>query len=740
MADSLPEGTDVSNDNTERRHNANEFERLHATWGGLKREAKNPVTTKPRGEGRMAWCDHLSRGYLAKGQQLYLSDPTVRPYLLAGSILREDGARLSCADVDEAGMWEVMREGLPDPLLVVQNPRKPGRYHVWFWQMPPYSGSGKLYWQGRHVGEWRAAAGKDAELAEAGDTEGVGMALYPGEDTALVRALASSWEHPALTPEERTLLERQPWTRPVEKALALIGGLQPRNRNNGLVAALRPVAKMAAHRTCFEPLLVEAYEARFTPDELVEETPPVLAVAHALDTVASTRPDGKPAAAGPADGVVRNHVELASLWAEQHGADWLYVPELKEWRWFEEGWHRDGAGKVALSIAEVAERAWESKQKAEKSGSVVTLGGAERVARPMRASSITRWDRDPSLAGLPGGQVLELHEDGGWAVRPEANGDRVTHRLGCVPAEKLEWSGPVNRWLMLKFPDPAVSLWVQRFVGSLLHGRPEQVGLWIIGPTATGKSTFLQLVRSLLASYALTMPRQILEVSKVDQSAARDYRLAAGPGKRVLLVSEWSESARLDADFLSGLTGGDPITARPIRQAPFVYDPTFQLLIVSNNLPSESQGFTEPVARRMAVVEMLEGHKETIDREAADRLAQEHLPQFAAWALEGYRAWRTDGLRPFPPYTFESEPSFIDTVLQQALSNAQMAKPPRLVEDPEGLVSRADLAAYLLPLATEMKPGRKPTVRSLSHMLTKALTLRTVRGVRCFPRLRISQD
>ena len=60
-------------------------------------------------------------------------------------------------------------------------------------------------------------------------------------------------------------------------------------------------------------------------------------------------------------------------------------------------------------------------------------------------------------------------------------------------------------------------------------------------------------------------------------------------GARLVTASETEEGRAWAEARIKQLTGGDPITARFMRQDNFTFRPTFKLMIVGNHKPDASQ-------------------------------------------------------------------------------------------------------------------------------------------------------
>jgi P4 family phage/plasmid primase-like protien len=115
------------------------------------------------------------------------------------------------------------------------------------------------------------------------------------------------------------------------------------------------------------------------------------------------------------------------------------------------------------------------------------------------------------------------------------------------------------------------------------------------------------------------------------------------------------------------LTGGDPITARFMRQDDFTFIPQFKLVIVGNHKPA-FRNVDEAIRRRLHLIPFTA----SIPASERDPLLPVKLKAEAggilAWMIEGCREWATHGLQP-PAVVKESTDQYLgaEDSLQQWL-------------------------------------------------------------------------
>jgi putative DNA primase/helicase len=108
-------------------------------------------------------------------------------------------------------------------------------------------------------------------------------------------------------------------------------------------------------------------------------------------------------------------------------------------------------------------------------------------------------------------------------------------------------------------------------------------------------------------------------------------------------AQETQEGRRWDESKIKALTGGDPITARFMRQDFFTYLPQFKLFIAGNHKPG-LRNVDEAIRRRLNLIPFaVKIPPAERDRQLPDKLKKE-WGGILAWAIEGCLAWQRDGL------------------------------------------------------------------------------------------------
>ncbi len=122
--------------------------------------------------------------------------------------------------------------------------------------------------------------------------------------------------------------------------------------------------------------------------------------------------------------------------------------------------------------------------------------------------------------------------------------------------------------------------YLQRLCGYALTGlTTEQMLAFIWGPGGNGKGVFLNTIINILGDYAKLAGSEVFMASRMERHPTE---LAGLQGGRLVVGSEVEENSRWNESRIKSLTGGDPISARYMRQDFFTFIPQFTLVISWN--------------------------------------------------------------------------------------------------------------------------------------------------------------
>lgn len=331
---------------------------------------------------------------------------------------------------------------------------------------------------------------------------------------------------------------------------------------------------------------------------------------------------------------------VALAFEEQNRDRLRYCHDTGGWYvWTGTHWqpNRDGlAFTWARDLVRTLNRTAEFKTKAI-TGKAAFAGSVEKFAQRARAFAVTAetWDRDPFLLGTPGG-VVDLQTG---QLRPASQDDYITKLTACAPAASADCPTWFAFLRQATAGDNNLVLFLQQWAGYCLTGSTREHALmFIYGDGGNGKGVFLNTVSRILGDYCSTAAMDTFISSQGDKHPTD---LAMLRGARLVTASETEEGRAWAESRIKQMTGGDPVTARFMRQDFFTYTPQFKLMIAGNHKPA-LKNVDAAARRRFNIVPFM--HKpETPDRQLENKLMAE-APGILRWMIEGCLDWQRSGL------------------------------------------------------------------------------------------------
>jgi putative DNA primase/helicase len=268
-----------------------------------------------------------------------------------------------------------------------------------------------------------------------------------------------------------------------------------------------------------------------------------------------------------------------------------------------------------------------------------TVAAVASLARTDRrqAATTAQWDADPWLLGTPKG-TIDLRTG---KLSPPRPLNYITKTTSVLPGGKCDlWLTFLDR---ITASNKDLQAYLKRVLGYCLTGITHEDALFFLyGTGANGKSRFLNAIAYVLNDYHRAASTDMFTVSYGDRHPTD---LAMLRGARAVTAIETEAGKRWDEVKLKTLTGGDPISARFMRQDFFTYIPQFKLLIAGNHKPG-IRSVDEAIKRRMNLIPFTVTIPEPErDKQLLNKLKQE-APNILAWMIEGCLEWQRIGLKP----------------------------------------------------------------------------------------------
>jgi len=325
-----------------------------------------------------------------------------------------------------------------------------------------------------------------------------------------------------------------------------------------------------------------------------------------------------------------------------------YVAAWGRWlEWDNSRWTIDETLKSFNYARAVCVRAAEDSAYAEgvtissvrKAKSAQTRAAVESLARSDRAhaATVSQWDADTWALCTPGG-IVDLKTG---QLRAATHQDYATKQTRATPQGACPlWHRFLND---ATAGNTELQSYLQRVAGYLLTGDiREEVFFFAYGSGGNGKGTFINTLTHLLGDYAVVAGMETFMEAKHDRHTTE---LARFRGARMVAAQETEDGRRWNEQRMKQITGGDPITARFMRQDDFTFLPQFKLLLSGNNKPS-LRNLDDAMKRRLHLIPFtvkFDGKKR--DNTLKDRVLAES-DGILAWAVEGCIQWRETGLAP----------------------------------------------------------------------------------------------
>lgn len=178
---------------------------------------------------------------------------------------------------------------------------------------------------------------------------------------------------------------------------------------------------------------------------------------------------------------------------------------------------------------------------------------------------------------------------------------------------------------------------LQEYAGyCLLHwDLPFHKALFVVGPTASGKSTTLAVLQKMLGSVTSLSPQQLVNGR---------FGPAELEGAWANVRSDISAALLKDIGLFKELTAGDPIYAERKYEQGYTFRPTAKHIYSANQLPEVSID-DDAFYRRILIVSFPTTipKDQRVNRATVDAQLEEEMDGILRWAVEGLQRLRSNG-------------------------------------------------------------------------------------------------
>ncbi|HEY1856395.1 phage/plasmid primase, P4 family [Acidocella sp.] len=352
---------------------------------------------------------------------------------------------------------------------------------------------------------------------------------------------------------------------------------------------------------------------------------------------------------------------LALQFSAQYAHTLRYVAAWGKWyQWTGKAWEADQTIQTydrARTICREASAMCNDTNIAIGIAKAQTVAAVERLARADRrhAATVEQWDADHWLLNTPGG-VVDLRVGRMRAHRPD---DHMTKVTAVAPGGVCPmWEAFLQK---ITNNDEELQKFLQRVAGYSLTGSTREHALFFgYGTGGNGKGVYLNTITGIMGGYATVASIDTFTASSTDRHPTD---LAMLRGARLVTAQETEEGRKWAESRIKAMTGGDPITARFMRQDFFTFLPAFKLFIAGNHKPG-LRNVDDAIRRRFNLIpfaaKIAAGER---DPELPEKLKEE-WPGILKWAIAGCLDWQANGLNPPSCVTaatneyFEAEDAF----------------------------------------------------------------------------------
>jgi putative DNA primase/helicase len=337
-----------------------------------------------------------------------------------------------------------------------------------------------------------------------------------------------------------------------------------------------------------------------------------------------------------------------------HGSNLRYCPPLKKWVVFDgRRWEVDEAERARSRaqdtmrkfLVQAAEASHEDCAKfAAGCLNSARVTNCLREAQPSLVIMPYEMDQDPDVLNFLNG-VVDLRTG---EIREHRREDYITKlvHFDYQPDAACPNFLSFLKRAMANHPRLMATGYLQKAAGYSLTGRTsEKVVFFVYGPTNTGKTTLLNLLRSTYgADYAVVIQIDSIMARQRELSTNAQADLADLRGARFAMTSETEQGQRLSVGQIKRITQGMG-TIKSVRkyENPITFPESHKLWADANYLPAVGDTDDSIWGRLHAIPFDVTIPKAEQDRDLPAKLAAE-APGILAWAVAGAVRWYTEGL------------------------------------------------------------------------------------------------
>ena len=280
----------------------------------------------------------------------------------------------------------------------------------------------------------------------------------------------------------------------------------------------------------------------------------------------------------------------ARTWLLRLNDRWETRRELAPWLVAEVAWLMPLGDPTAEKGSDPHTRAAVRQRLMTNAGAKAVAGKIDAlVAAGTYPGSIALGDLDADPEVLwAGGVPWSLRFSDAVPVLAEHIDPNTPHMHSCGVTPAVVPTPMWDAFLAAVWPDPGTRAWALRVLSIAFTGYADRALPVLLGETGRGKTQVVDLLMSVLGSYAHAANPKLLT-----NTGAHDTIRYSLKGRRLSFIDEAPAENRAGQEHLKQLTGGGEITANQMHKDPITFRPTHTLVLTANDEPL----LTDPAVR-----------------------------------------------------------------------------------------------------------------------------------------------
>lgn len=344
---------------------------------------------------------------------------------------------------------------------------------------------------------------------------------------------------------------------------------------------------------------------------------------------------------------------------EHTAGGWVWTPELDWCHWGNGTWEEDQGHTInelakdtvrimqarALGLMEDEKQA--TLKWVQQSNSRGKIENMIKMAQsdPRIVRNITDFDSNPYILSAAN-CTIDLRAGDGYEHRREDHCMKRTHVAFHHGHRDEQFTQYMNGTFS---GDVDLIQYIQRVVGSMMIGTSQEKSLYIAyGPKNTGKTTFMNILQTMMGDYAMFLMPEFLIGSRFGGGIPQ-HEIARMYGMRVVVSDEPPGNGHLAESSLKLLTGGDTLTGCYKYRNPFQFNPSHSLFIATNHVPSTNDKALQDRVVIVPFYRELKSYEQNISLSAQVRDPHSSFMQSAlSFFVEGCATYQKQGIDPIP--------------------------------------------------------------------------------------------